>query len=495
MRDRQRQGAIVAVASDSARAAEAFEAANLGIGVTSGRSSRFPARADLLAPGLTAVSAIVETGARRDRSVDAGVGLSLAANLVGGVWGLRGAPGLTRASLAAYVGALGAIGAGWVHLSGGGRSPSVAARLVDPRPERWGVQSGKAVLAEVNSRLGGLSSREAAERHTSRVVTSAPNPLVRAAADQLRSPLTAVLGVGAGLSMALGAMTDVAMIGVVVAANAAVGAWQERQAGRASEALERMGAVSARVLRDGQLVTVFSEEVVVGDVVVLGSGDRVVADARLIEAEGLEVDEAALTGESFPVLKSARGGVTPAGHVILEGSDVTVGTGRAVVVAVGSGTRLGATAAALALGETRESPLGQRLSRLLRQGLPLIVGGGALVSVMGMLRGGSPVAQLALGASVAVAAVPEGLPLLAGVAEAAVARRLAGRRALVRRLAAVEALGRVDVACCDKTGTLTQGRLAVALVATAGEQAPLPGSLRPDLQDTLLVAALATCPG
>ncbi len=281
------------------------------------------------------------------------------------------------------------------------------------------------------------------------------------------------------------------MIGAMIVANAAAGVWQERQADQTAATLARLGGVHARVLRDGQVVTVAADDVVPGDVLLLARGDRVVSDARLLSAEGLEVDEAALTGESLPVAKAPVGG-DEARRVVLEGSDVTVGSGRAVVVAVGRDTRLGATAAALARDEPRgQSPLTARLHRLLGQFLPLAAAGGAVVATAGLLRRQPLLPQLALGASVAVAAVPEGLPLLARVGEAAVARRLAGRHALVHRLSAVEALGRVDVACTDKTGTLTEGRLALRLVADRDREVTLPAALPPDLRRVLLTAALA----
>src|SRR5205085_976388 len=259
---------------------------DLAIGLTSGRSGRFPARADLLAPDLHGVAAIIEAGAQRRAAVLDAVGLSLVANVAGAVWGLRGAPGVERASLAVNVTAL-------------------------------------AALAD-------------------------------------------------------GATADVALIGAVIVANAAVGAWQERQAGQAAQALERLSAATARVLRDGAMVRLPAAELVPGDVLLLAPGDRIAADARLLEAAGLEVDEAALTGESLSVPKAPTGGAD-ASRVVLEGSDVLVGTGRAVVVAVGPHTRMGATAAALALHETRESPLGRRLSDMLREMLPLIGAGGAAV--------------------------------------------------------------------------------------------------------------------
>ncbi len=253
-----------------------------------------------------------------------------------------------------------------------------------------------------------------------------------------------------------------------------------------------MSAATARVLRDGRPVSIPASDVVPGDVLVLVPGDRVAADARLLDTRNLEVDEAALTGESMPVSKTSHGR-DAANHVVLEGSDVTVGTGRAVVVAIGNGTRLGATAAALAIDETEQSPLGVRLSQMLRRLLPLAAAGGAIVVGAGVLRGRAVLPQLAIGASIAIAAIPEGLPLLAGVGQAAVAGRLAARRALVRRLGAVEALGRVDIACTDKTGTLTEGRLSLTLVADLDvDVAPAPDGMPPSLRAVLRAAALAS---
>jgi cation-transporting P-type ATPase I len=493
VRERQRDGSRVAVVSDSAEAAEAFDACDLAIALTTGRTAHFPARADLLAPDLQTVAAIIEAGARRDEVVDVSVALAAGANVAGGIWGLKGTPGIARAGYATYAAALGSLGAGYAHLRGGERARSLTERLADPHPERWGRRSVDDVMAQLQTRPEGLAGEEAAARRRAPPPGERRNPLAEAVMDQVRSPLTGVLAAGAAVSLSLGALADVAIIAAAIGANVAVGTWQERQAGRAAEALERLGAVQARVLRDGEPVCLPADAVVPGDVLLLGAGDRIVADARLLEADALEVDEAALTGESLPV---AKGPDMPAdARVVLEGSDVTVGSGKAVVVAVGAETRMGATAAALAIDETQASPLGRRLGQLFHEGLPVLFTGGALVTASGLLWGKPLLEQLALGASIAVAAVPEGLPLLAGVAQAGVARRLAGREALVRRLAAVEALGRVDVAACDKTGTLTEGRLAVTLVAEPdGEEASVPGELPERLRDVLLVAGLASPP-
>lgn len=491
IRDLQSDGAIIAVLSDSAHAAHAFAESDLAIALSSGRSGRFAARVDLLAADLSSVAAVIEAGVKRDAAVRDSVLASTLSNAAGGAWGLGGNPRFERASQATYVAALAAIGAGYLRLRGGSLARSVSERLADPRPERFGRQSVDATLAALHSTGQGLTSAAAQARW--RPVSDGPRrgPLLGAILDQLNSPLTGVLAAGAAISLALGEVGDVVMIGAVILVNTAVGAWQERQAGRAAEALQRMSARTATVLRDGERTVIDADELVSGDVILLAAGDRIPADARLIAADDLEVDEAALTGESVPVPKAADGG-TEASRVVLEGSDVMVGTARAVVVAVGGGTRMGATAAAIALEETRESPLGQRLSRMFRQGLPLIVGGGLLVTVAGLVWGRPFVPQLALGASIAVGAVPEGLPLLAGVGQAAVARRLASRGALVRRLAAVEALGRVDVACADKTGTLTEGRQALtAIAAYEGDPQP-PEKLGDGLREILEAAALAS---
>jgi cation-transporting ATPase I len=487
----QATGAIVTVLSDSGHAAQEFAAADLAIGLSSGLGGRFGARADLLVADLSSVAVVIETGALRDRAVRDAVLASLVCNVAGASWGLAGRPRFERASQATYIAALGAIGAGYVRLRGGRQERSVTERLSDPQPERFGRQSIRDVLAALDTRPEGLSTGEAEQRYQPPESADRPNPVLSAVLDQLRSPLTGILAGAAGVSLLLGAAGDVAMLGAVIAVNTAVGTWQERQAGRAAEALAEMSARTTSVLRDGVIARLAVDQLVPGDVIVLGTGDRVPADARLIEAEDLEVDEAPLTGESLPVAKTAEGG-SATSRIVLEGSDVTVGRARAVVVAVGSHTRMGATAAAVALQQTSESPLGRRLSQMFRQGLPLVAACGLLVTGAGLLWGRPLVPQLTLGVSIAVAALPEGLPLLAGVAQASVARRLSGRDALVRRLAAVEALGRVDVACTDKTGTLTTGRLTLTRVADMVDSVSLPCELSSPWRAIVEAGALAS---
>ncbi len=490
IRSRQADGGLVAFVSDSSHAAEAFAACDLAIGLA-GVRSHLPARADLLAPDLIAVAAIIEAGAQRDLATRDAVGFSAVANVIGSVLGFRAALPVQEASMTVYGAALAALADGWLRLQGGARSRSSILSFVDPHPERWGRRSVASVLHTMQTSEQGLTSAQAAARQRSARPQIRHHPMLRAMLEQVHSPLNLILGGAAVFSFIRGAIADVGIIGTTIAANVAVSAWQEHKAGQVTESLERMGSASARVLRDGQPVTISAKAVVPGDILLLASGDRVAADARLMSAQNLEVDEAALTGESLPVLKAPEGGSAES-HVMLEGSNVTSGTGQAIVVAVGQQTRMGATAAALAVEETSESPLGVRLSRLFRQVLPLAAAGGAIVSLSGLLRTGQLLPQLTTGATIAVAAMPEGLPLLASVSEAGVAYRLSERQALVRRIAAVEALGRVDVACVDKTGTLTEGRLALSYVASLDDETTLPGDLSVAQRHVLVVAALAS---
>ena len=491
IRSRQARGDFVAFVSDGAHAAAAFDACDLAIGLT-GAHTPLAARADLVTYELGAVAAIVRAGAQRDLAVRDSVGLAVASNLFGAIWGFQGRPGIALASRGVYVTTMTSLIDGWLRLRGGARPQSALATLADPRPERWGQRSVDDVLDALHTSEQGLSSEEAARRRHQAVSVGQRHGVWSAIGEQLRSPLTAILGVGAGISLLLGAPADVAIIGATIAANVAVGAWQERKANQVSQALERLSAAHARVLRDGQPKRIAAAEVVPGDILLLGSGDRVTADARLIAAQSLEVDEAALTGESLPVVK-APDARSDGSRVLLDGSDVITGAGRAVAFAVGSATRMGTITAALSEDWTKQSPLNQRLSKLLTQVAPLAIGGGAIVFTSGFLRTRSLLPQLAIGAAIALTAVPEGLPLLTQVSEAGVARRLAERQAIVRRLPSVESLGRVDVLCADKTGTLTRGKLALRLLANAREERRLPSDDLPEsLRALLLTAALAS---
>jgi magnesium-transporting ATPase (P-type) len=511
VRRRQGWGGTVAFVSDHANAAPAFEACDLAIALSSGRRE-FPARADLLAPDLRAVSDLLEAAARREQAVRDSVLLGIGANVAGTVLGLPLTLGPEGAGVAVYLAALSALGASWLRLRGGRRPGSTLAHLNDPRPERWARWSVPDVLRAMDTTGEGLTTGQAISRRAPQHGSGATDELLNALRNQLRAPITSVMSAGACLTVLLGQPLNTALLGVTISLNVVIGVWEERQVGQASQALRELSAATARVFRDGAATIIPAEEVVPGDILVLVPGQRVAGDARLMAASSLEVAEAVLTGESLPVLKGPDE-QADAARIVLEGSDVIAGTGRAVVVAVGRQTRMGTTAAALNIDADEESPLGARLGEILKLALPVAAAGGALTGLAGLAWGGAPMTMLTLGVTTALSAIPEGLPLLAGVGQAAVARRLSRRNALVRRVAAIEALGRIDVACTDKTGTLTEGRLAVCLLECAnvvgepGASAPgeglsfalfltwgtnVPDS--PDERRDLLLAAALACP-
>jgi cation-transporting ATPase I len=492
IRSRQQGGARVAYVSDNVNAAAGFAACDLAIGVTDGRS-HFPARADLLVPDLRTIAALIDVGVHHKRAVRDSVGLSILSNIVGAIWGLS-LPGLVVASRATYIAALAVMADGWLRLRGGGRATTTISTLVDPRPERWGRQRVEDVLRLLHASESGLTSEQAVERRQQVLPQARRNRLISLILDQLKSPVTVLLLGGAGLSLLFGAMGDAILITGTIVASVGITAWQERKVNRVTEALQHIGTTSARVLRDNREMKILADEVVPGDILLLATGDRIAADARVIFAQGLEVDEAALTGESFPVPKVPAGS-QDINHIILEGSDVTTGSGRAVVVAVGAQTRMGATRSALSSDEIETSPLGARLGKMLHLSVPLSLASGIIVVLAGLVWKQPRGALLATGATIALAGVPEGLPLLAKIGESGVARRLAGERALVRRLSAVEALGRINVACADKTGTMTRGHLQLHLVADCEQEATLTtasGDLDTHLGHVLLTAALAS---
>jgi cation-transporting ATPase I len=490
IRAHQQAGGRAAFVSDQVGASAAFAACDLAIGLTDDRY-RLPARADLLAPDLVALATVIEATAYREAAVRDSIGFSLVANVLGLFWGWRAMPEMRAAMRIGYLTALAALADGWWRLRGGERKATTLPRLLDPRPERWGQRSIEQSLQLLQSSEQGLTSAQVASRQSQPSSLESRNPIFSPLLKQIRSPLIGILALGAGLSLLFGAAGDVIIISSTILVNVAVGAWQERQANHVAETLEHLSTSQARVLRDQQEITISAHELVSGDILLLAPGDRVAADARLIEAHGLEVDEAALTGESFPVSK-APDAPNEANRIVLEGSDVTTGHGRAVVVAVGQQTRMGTTRTALAQEEQELDPLGIRLSRILRSFLPISVVGGGVVIASGLLWGQPLPLLLATGATIALAAAPEGLPLLSTVSEAGVARRLASRQSVVRRLSAIEALGRVTVACADKTGTLTQGRLQLSLVATPDEQSALHSELSTEMRHVLLTAALAS---
>ncbi|MDQ6728500.1 MAG: HAD-IC family P-type ATPase, partial [Actinomycetota bacterium] len=283
------------------------------------------------------------------------------------------------------------------------------------------------------------------------------------------------------------------MVGGVVGANAVISAAERLRTERALQRLMANAAIRVRVRRDDAEGELASNEVVVGDVLSVMAGDVVPADGRVLDAASLEVDESALTGESLPVSKApgvcAGAAVAERSCMLYEGTTVVAGTASAVVVAVAR-----ATEAARAIDAGADAPatgVEARLAHLTTTTVPLSVLSGAAVAGMSLLRGRSPQTAISSGVGLMVASVPEGLPLLASVAQLAAARRLAARNALVRNPASIEALGRVDMLCFDKTGTLTEGRIRLQRVSD-GRQDHAVNALGPRTTAVLRVALRAT---
>ncbi|MGE5829450.1 MAG: cation-translocating P-type ATPase, partial [Micromonosporaceae bacterium] len=290
--------------------------------------------------------------------------------------------------------------------------------------------------------------------------TPAPPSIWRRVGRQLIDPLIALLLIAAAVTAGLGDWPDTAVILVVVVVNTTIGVMQEVRADRAITALHQLAAPMARVVRGGTDRMVPAAAVVRDDLIVLTPGDIVPADARLADVRQLRLDEAALTGESVPVARAC-------GEEVFAGTIVVAGRAEATVVRTGADSALGRISTLVAATRSGPTPLQRRLAGLGRVLGAVAVGLSAVVMLTGILAG-EPVAQMAITAvSLVVAAVPESLPAVVTLALALGAFRMAKGHALARRLHAVETLGAVTVIASDKTGTVTEGRMAVERVVTA----------------------------
>jgi P-type Ca2+ transporter type 2C len=333
------------------------------------------------------------------------------------------------------------------------------------------------VNAAVAESAGGLSAGQAAGRLArygpNELPRPRPTPLWRLIAEQLRDPLILVLLVAAALTLATGDWTDAGVIALVIVVNTSAGVVQEVKASREIAALSELAAPEARVLRDGAQCQIPAAEVVPGDVLLLAEGDIVPADAQVIEAAALLVDESALTGESVPAGKAAAAG-DGAADVVSAGTVVVRGRGRAIVTATGQASSMGRVAALMA-GRQGLTPLQRRLAgvgRMLAVAAVVLCG---IVLVLGLVKGQSVELMVVTAISLVVAAVPESLPAVVTLALALGARRMSARNALIRRLPAVETLGSVTVLGTDKTGTLTEGTMVARQLWTPAGEAGVSG--------------------
>ena len=357
----------------------------------------------------------------------------------------------------------------------------------------WYTQTSEAALEALGvSGDNGLAAAGAATR----LDRDGPNELAqesgksawRILADQFTNLLVVLLVVAAVVSFAMGDVKDAAAILVIVILNGLLGFRQEYSAEKAMAALKKLSVPKVRVRRDGDVEEIDARELVAGDVVLLEAGNMVPADGRLIEAASLRVQESALTGESEGVEKTTdalAGGELAIGdrrNMVFMGTVVTYGRGEAVVTTTGMQTELGHVAELLQTTEDEETPLARKLNRLGRVLVGVALALIALVAVIGLVRGESPRTVFLTAVSMAVAAVPEGLPAVVTVALALGAKRMLARNALIRKLPAVETLGSVTAICTDKTGTLTQNRMTVSLLSLPGGDVVLPTSLGETVQ-------------
>lgn len=321
-----------------------------------------------------------------------------------------------------------------------------------------------------SDREKGLDRREVLERRTrqgaNRLREQAGKSVWQMILGQLNDPLILILIVAMAISLLLGEAGDAVIIVTVVVLNAAIGVIQEGKAGKAVEALKKISSPQAVVIRDGKTMKVSAEELVIGDIVLLEAGSMVPADLRLIEAQGIQIEESTLTGESAPVEKEAdyveeAQGDNSCTNMAYMSTYVTRGRGKGVVTAIGMDTRIGHIADMLHETGERLTPLQIKLGELGKVLSVLAVAVCALLFVIAVLQKRNVGEMLLTSVSLTVAAVPEGLPAIVTIVLALSVSRMVRARTIVRKLSSVETLGAVDIVCSDKTGTLTQNRMTV----------------------------------
>ena len=362
------------------------------------------------------------------------------------------------------------------------------------------LESAEAVLNEVKSTDNGLTAAEAEKR----LAANGKNKLKEAEKDSLfkkivsalADPMIIMLLVAALIQAVvavinskgkfeLSEFADVLIILVVVIINTIMSLVQESKAEAAMEALMQMTAATSHVIRDGKIVTVKSEDLVVGDVIVLEAGDAVPADCRILESYSMKVEEAALTGESVPVTKMIEALMLKKGNddvtlgdrknMLYSGSTVVYGRGKAVVTGTGMDTEMGKIADALAQAEDEQTPLQIKMAELSKFLTKLVIGISVLVFVVGLVEsmltsgsgfewahfGNAALSTFITAIALAVAAIPEGLPAVVTIILSIGVTAMSKRQALIRKLTAVETLGCTQIICSDKTGTLTQNKMTV----------------------------------
>lgn len=348
----------------------------------------------------------------------------------------------------------------------------------------WHTMSREETLKELNSTETGLSQTEAQER----LVQYGPNELqkerrsspIKMFLEQFTDILIIILLVATGLSIAVGEIVDAVVIIAIVVATAVLGFVEEFRSEKAVEALKKMTAPTAVVMRDGKEVKIPASGIVPGDIVLLFTGDKVPADARLIESVNLKIDEAPLTGESSPVNKNTKAcpsetSLNDRRNMIFTGTVVVYGRGKAVATSTGMGTEFGKIAKMVQSTQEEETPLERRTQSIGKWIGILSVAICLGVGIIGIVEGRNPIDMVLWGISLAVAAVPEALPAIVTGALAVGMYRMAKVNTIVKRLPAVETLGCTSVICSDKTGTMTKGEMTVQRIYLNDEAVKITG--------------------
>ncbi len=361
---------------------------------------------------------------------------------------------------------------------------SAEPQLDDATPIPWHASEPADVAEMLDASITGLTQEQAAER----LSTHGPNALeaetrvtlAGLVLAQVANPMVYLLAGAGVVSLLAGKVFDAVVIVIIVIANVIIGVVQEYRAEAALDALRRLSSPRARVMRDGDVRVIDAVEVVPGDLIVLETGDKVPADARLVAETDLRIDESALTGESEPIdkeLLSLPIETTLADRtcMVFSSTPVVAGRGTALVTATGMGTLVGEIAHEVRAASGQETPLQRRLAALSTKLGVLSVVAAAIIFGLGVLRGEKVVDMLLFSVAAAVSAIPEGLPTAVSVSLALGVHRMAKRRALVRKLAAVETLGGCTVVCTDKTGTLTRNQMTVTRLWAGGKDYTVTG--------------------
>ncbi len=368
----------------------------------------------------------------------------------------------------------------------------------------WYTHSVNETFSQLQTSAQGLRSNEIAERLArygkNGLPTHSSDPWWKVVGRQFMSPMILVLLVAASISLWLRDFVDAGVIGAAILINTVIGFAQEYKANRALQELRSMVQPKSIVRRDGKEVQVWAIDLVPGDVLVLRTGDRVTADARILESFDLVINEAALTGESMPVHKDEvvlplDVALAERSNMVFAGTNVVGGRGTALIVATGIQSEIGHIAKLVQETEESRTPLQVQLARLARWLAMLVVGLVVLFFVIGLATGRSFVEMFELSVALSVAAIPEGLIISVTVILAIGMQRILHRKSLVRRLVAAETLGSVSVICTDKTGTITQGEMRVTHLVTPTQTWTDPFPLGDELGDAMrkLFEVMALC--